>query len=96
MAPHLAEELWESLSQKGFVIESMWPEFDAKKIVSETFVLVVQINGKVRASVEVSSDISEEEAIAKAKEQENVRKYLEGKTVKKEVYVAGKLVSLVV
>jgi len=108
LAPHLAEELWEfihsfssSESASGgrvekFVIESSWPEFDAQKIVSETFILVVQVNGKMRTSIEVSSDISEEEAIAKAKEQVNVQKYLEGKSPKKEVYVKGKLVSLVV
>ncbi len=96
MAPHLAEELWEALGGKGFVIESSWPEFDEKKIVSETFVLVVQINGKVRASIEVPTDISEKEAMEKAKEQENVKKYLEGKSLKKEMYVKGRLVSIVV
>ena len=96
MAPHLAEELWEALGQKGFVIESSWPNYDAGSIVEETFTLVVQVNGKVRADLTVPTGISKEEAIAKAKEQENVKKYLEGKTVKKEVYVVGKLVSLVI
>ena len=96
LAPHLAEELWEHVGQKGFVIESSWPTYDPKKIISESFTLVVQVNGKLRANIEVPTDISKEEAIAKAKEQENVKKYLEGKSPKKEVYVEGKLVSLVV
>ncbi|HLD07859.1 MAG TPA: leucine--tRNA ligase, partial [Candidatus Peribacterales bacterium] len=84
------------VGQKGFVIESSWPTYDPKKIISESFTLVVQVNGKLRANIEVPTDISKEEAIAKAKEQENVKKYLEGKSPKKEVYVEGKLVSLVV
>lgn len=108
MAPHLAEELWEHLHGfsssesagsgriEKFVIESSWPTYDEGSIVENTFTLVVQVNGKVRADLTVPTGISKEEAIAKAKEQENVKKYLEGKTVKKEVYVEGKLVSLVV
>ena len=96
LAPHLAEEMWELTGSKGFVIESDWPSYDESKLVSNTFTLVVQVNGKVRANLEVPADISEAEAILQAKEHENVLKYIEGENVKKEVYVAGKLVSLVV
>ena len=96
LAPHLAEEMWELTGSKGFVIESDWPSYDESKLVSNTFTLVVQVNGKVRANLEVTADISESEAILQAKEHENVLKYIEDKKVKKEVYVAGKLVSLVV
>jgi len=96
LAPHLAEEMWELTGSKGFVIESDWPTYDESKLISNTFTLVVQVNGKVRANLEVPADISEEEAISQAKAHENVQKYISGKTVKKEVYVAGKLVSLVV
>ena len=96
LAPHLAEELWEALGQKGFVVDAKWPSYDDAQLLSETFTLVVQVNGKVRANIEVPTDISETDAIAKAKGLGNVQKYLEGKEVKKEVYVKGKLVSLVV
>jgi leucyl-tRNA synthetase len=96
LAPHLAEELWSELDQKGFVIDADWPEYDEKYMTSETFVMVVQVNGKVRANIEVSSDISKEDAIAKAKESGNVGKYIDGKELKKELYIPGKLVSFVV
>ena len=78
------------------MIESKWPAFDSALTIEDTVTIVVQVNGKVRATIEMAADISEADAIAKAKEPENVRKYLEGKTVKKEVYVKGRLVSLVV
>jgi leucyl-tRNA synthetase/REP element-mobilizing transposase RayT len=96
LAPHLSEELWEALGQKGFVIEADWPSYDESKLVEDTFTLVVQVNGKVRANIEVSADISEVDAIAQAKENENVQKFLEGKAPKKEIYISGKLVSFVI
>lgn len=103
LAPHLAEELWESLGVclpdrqgKGFVIDQTWPTYDEKLLITDTVTIAVQINGKVRAELEVDANISAEEAIAAAKQHENVQKYLEGKNVKKEIYVPQKLVSLVI
>jgi leucyl-tRNA synthetase len=103
LAPHLAEELWEALHADssgkegdGFVIDQAWPECDASLLVSETVTIAVQVNGKLRATIEVPAGITESEAVAIAKEQENVRKHMEGKTPKKEIYVPGKLVSIVV
>lgn len=93
-APHLAEELWEKIGEKGSVHRSGWPTFDASKLKSATFELVVQVNGKVRAKVEVDSDIAE--ADAKAKAIEAAEKWLEGKEPMQVIYVAGKLVSIVV
>lgn len=93
-APHLAEELWEKIGEKGSVHRSGWPTFDASKLKSATFELVVQVNGKVRAKVEVDSDIAE--ADAKAKAIEAAEKWLEGKEPTQVIYVAGKLVSIVV
>ena len=96
LSPHLAEELWEKLEQKGFVIDSTWSTYDPSLLISDTFTLVVQVNGKVRANIEVPTDISEEDALAQAKESENVKKFVGKKGVRKEMYVKGKLVSLVV
>jgi len=96
LAPHLAEELWETIGGKGFVIDQSWPTFDQKLLVTDTVMIAVQVNGKVRGEVEVSTDAPEDEVIAKAKEDENVKKYLEGQTIKKEIYVKGRLVSLVI
>lgn len=96
IAPHLAEELWESIGGKGSVIDQPWPQYDPKLLITDTITVVVQINGKVRAELEVPTDISEEDVISQAKADERVQKYIEGKQLKKEIYVPGKLVSLVV
>lgn len=96
IAPHLAEELWDTLGGDGFVIDASWPSFDPALLKSDTLVIAVQVNGKVRGEVTVPSDASKESVIAAAKNVENVRKYIDGVPIKKEVYVPGKLVSLVV
>jgi len=96
LAPHLAEELWEVLGGGGFVIDQQWPTFDPKLLITDTMTIVVQVNGKMRASLVVSSDASEETILASVKADENVQKHLGGKTPKKEIYIKGKLVSLVI
>ena len=96
LAPHLAEELWEVSGGKGFVIDQKWPSFDPKLLKTDTITIVAQVNGKVRAEFEVDADISEADAIALAKADERVQKYLEGKEPKKEIYVPQKLVSFVI
>jgi leucyl-tRNA synthetase len=96
LAPHLAEELWAWLGNKKSVFDAKWPEFDDAYLVEDTIELVVQVNGKVRAKAEVSSNIEQKEAIKIARELNNVSKYLEGKQIIKEVYVPGRLVNIVV
>ncbi|MBU0767291.1 leucine--tRNA ligase [Patescibacteria group bacterium] len=95
LAPHLSEELWELLGGEGFVIEQQWPTFDPKLIKTDTITIAVQVNGKVRGDFSAPVGISEADAIKTAKELPNVAKFIEG-DVKKEIYVKGKLVSLVV
>lgn len=95
-APHLSEELWEMKGQKGMIMELKWPEYDEKLAKEDTIMLPVQVNGKLRGSLEVSADISEKEALKLAKEEENVKRHLEGKKVIKEIFVKGKIVNLVV
>jgi len=96
MAPHLAEEIWEKTGGKGFIIDQQWPEYDPKLLVATTVVIAVQVNGKLRGTVAVASDASEQDIITAAKAEPNVRKFIEGVAVKKEIYVQGKLVSLVI
>ena len=96
LAPHIAEELWEMLGGKGFVIDQKWPTFDPAFIKTDTLTIAVQVNGKVRGEIEIPADASKEDVLKAAKDQPNVRKFLEGHALKKEIYVAGKLVSLVV
>lgn len=94
LAPHLAEELWEKIGNKGFVVEQKWPHANPEFLKSDMLTIAVQVNGKLRATIQVSSDASKEDIIAEAKAHENVAKYLEG-VIKKEIYVPGKLVSFV-
>jgi leucyl-tRNA synthetase len=95
-APHITEELWSMMGEKGSIHRSGWPSYDASKLTAATFELVVQVNGKVRAKIMVGSDIDEAGAKAMALSDENVKKYLEGKEPKQVRYIAGKLLSIVV
>jgi len=94
-APHLTEEIWRQ-SHPDSIHLSSWPTFDASKLQSATFELVIQVNGKVRDRIEVATDISEEEAKGVALKSEKVQTWLEGKSPQKIVYVPGKLISIVV
>ncbi len=95
-APHIAEELWEQLGQKGSVHTSNWPVHNPKYLVSDSITLAVQVNGKVRAEITVGKDTSKDEIQKLALDQENVKKYLENKKPTKVIYVPGRLVSIVV
>jgi leucyl-tRNA synthetase len=94
-APHLGAEVYESLEGER-VWENPWPQADPALLTSETFVLVVQVNGKLRDRVEASVDAGEDELLRLARESERVRQHLDGKQVVKEVVIPGKLVNLVV
>lgn len=95
-APHLAEELWESLGRDNFLALVSWPTYNPDLMVSDTFTLAVQVSGKLRASLEVSSSASETDIIALAKSDSSVSKWLEGKEIIRSVYVPGKLLNLVI
>jgi len=95
-APHIAEEMWSSLGHSESITMKQWPDYDESKLVEEKITLVVQINGKVRANIDVDADIDEDSAKAQALAHENVVKWLDGTEPKKVIYVKGKLVSFVV
>jgi leucyl-tRNA synthetase len=94
-APHVAEELWERLGH-SCLWAAPWPEADPAMLERDTFELVVQVNGRVRDRIEVAVGLSEDELLARAKELPKVRAHLEGREVRREVVVPGKLVNLVV
>ncbi len=94
-APHLAEELWEMLGHDTGVFEAGWPEWDEEKIVFDSFELVAQVNGKVRATMEAPTGVSEEQAVEMALSHDNVKRFTEGKTIRKTIYVPKKLVNIV-
>lgn len=95
-APHISEELWHQLGNEGSVHTAAWPAWDEKLLVSEEMTIVVQVNGKVRANLVVSSDAAEAEVTEMAQNHKKVKIYLDGKDIKKTIYVPGKLVSFVV
>jgi leucyl-tRNA synthetase len=95
-APHIAEEVWESLGHESSVHISRWPKWDENLVAEEFITIAIQVNGKVRSEVVVNTDISEEDAIAAAKTDEKVAPLIKGKPIKKEIYVPGRLVSLVI
>ncbi len=95
-APHLAEELWEQLGHKESIFKQKWPPYNPELIKDETINLVIQVNGKVRDTVEVAADISEEEAKKLALEREKIKKWIGGKEIIKVIFVKGKLVNIVV
>ena len=95
-APHITEEIWQQQNYGGQIARARWPEYDPAKCVESTVEIVVQVNGKVRARLNVAADIAAPEAIATAKAQPAVAAALEGKTLVKEIYVPGKLVNLAV
>ena len=95
MAPHLAEECWQILGGKESLAYEAWPEYDEALCVETTVKMGVQVNGKVRAQIEIAKDADEEAARALALTEPKVQKFLEGKEVKKFVYVPGRIVNLV-
>jgi leucyl-tRNA synthetase len=95
-APHLAEELWRLLGHEDSLAYADWPAYDASLLVEDEKEIAVQVNGKVRGTVTVPADASKEAVLAAAKAVENVQRYLEGATIRKEIVVPGRLVNLVV
>jgi leucyl-tRNA synthetase len=94
-APHIAEELWRVLGGER-LWEEAWPEADPSQLVRERFELVVQVNGKVRDRFEVDAGLSEDELVARARESERVRAYIDGGEPRKTIVVPKKLVNFVV
>jgi len=97
-APHLCEELWSKFGDKEELAYKSWPEFDSVKARDRTTELVVQVNGKVRAKMSITSDTELDESGVKssALKHPQVQKWLKGKEPKKVIYVKGKLISIVV
>lgn len=95
-APHLSEELWERLGNGNSIFKESWPKYDETLLKDDTFTLAVQVNGKLRATIEAAADITEEAAKELAFSDSNVKKWLEDKEIVKVVYVKGKLLSIVI
>ncbi len=94
-APHVAEELWRELGQERSLLETPWPTVNPQALVREEVQMVVQVNGRVRDRITVPSAAGREQIESAALQADNIRKHLEGKTVRKIVVVPGTLVNIV-
>jgi len=96
IAPHVTQHLWRVLGEPKLLVECRWPEVDQAALVQQTFELVVQVNGKVRGKIAMAAAASEVEVREIALRNENVQRFIEGRTVRKVISVPGKLVNIVV
>lgn len=94
-APHVTEEMWEVMNFGGMVNEAQWPTYDEEKTKENSVEIVLQVMGKVRSRMIIPVDMPKDEVIAAAKADEKIAELIDGKTVKKEIYVPGKLVNIV-
>ncbi len=95
-APHLGEEIWQRLGHRSTIAFTPWPAYDEAKLASDVLVLGVQIGGKLRGEIRVPVDATEATILATAKADDKVQAFLAGKPIKREIYVKGRLVNLVV
>ncbi len=94
-APHLSEEMWERLGHSGSNSQAAWPEADESLLVEDTVDIGVQVNGKMRGTISVSLETTQDEAMEAALSQESVKKFTEGVDIKKIIYVPGKILNIV-
>ncbi|MHA6310575.1 MULTISPECIES: leucine--tRNA ligase [Pantoea] len=94
--PHASYVLWQTLGGEGTIDEAAWPVADEAAMVEDSLLVVVQVNGKVRGKITVPADATQEQVQARAAQEHLVAKYLNGVTIRKVIYVPGKLLNLVV
>ena len=95
-APHMAEELWNRLGHNETIAYESWPEYDEKKLKMKLVTIVGQVNGKVRTKIDVESDIDDKRVLELIKNEEKIKKHIEGKEIIKEIVIKNKLVNIVV
>ncbi len=93
--PHVAHTLWQALGQNGLIIDTVWPSVDTAALEQSTIDMVVQVNGKLRSKITVAPDLDNASIESIALEDENIVRFIEGKTVRKVIVVKGKLVNIV-
>ena len=94
-APHVAEEAWAALGHTGTIAYVPWVQWDEALCIDNTSQMGVQVNGKVRGSIELANDATQDEAMETAMAVESVKKFVDGKDIKKVIYVPGKIVNII-
>lgn len=95
-APHITEELWEKLGNKYSIHTQPWPKYDAKYLARDTFTLIIQINGKLRAQISTSRGITQKEAEKLALADSRIQKFTKGEKIRKAIFVKDRLINFVV
>jgi len=95
-APHLSEEIWSLLKNKNSVFDEEWPVYDETKTIKNNIKIAVQVNGKVRCTIDIQLNEEKDSILAMAKENTNVQSYLSNKKIIKEIYIPGKIINFVV
>jgi leucyl-tRNA synthetase len=95
-APHMSEELWQQLGHDDSIHTSIWPKYDEQYLVDDTVTIVVQVNGKLRAQLQLPAGVSEEQAVEAAQANEKIAAAVDGAEIKKTIFVKDKLVNFVV
>lgn len=95
-APHIAEEIWERQGYPGVMTDQTWPLYDEAKTIEKTVEIAIQVNGRIKARVDIAHDLGQEDVLAYAKANDSVAQEIAGKTIVKEIYVPGRLVNIVV
>ncbi|WP_294488923.1 leucine--tRNA ligase [uncultured Ruminococcus sp.] len=96
ISPHIGEEIWSILGHDDTIAYESWPTYDEAELVEDTVEIAVQVNGKVKAKLNIAKDEAKDKVLADAKAEESIAKLIDGKTVVKEIYVPNKLVNIVV
>jgi leucyl-tRNA synthetase len=96
IAPHLCEELWQALGNKDSIFKAVWPKYDPQLLVEEKFMIVIQVNGKVRAKIEVPADIQDDKLKELVLRDEKIKSWLQNKPIKNFITVPRKLINIVI
>ena len=96
LCPHVTEEIWKILGHRTTIAYEKWPEYDEEKTIENNITIGVQVNGKLRGTIEITNDTSKDDMLKMAKENENVKKHLENKEIVKEIVIPNKIVNIVV
>lgn len=95
-APHLAEEIWQKLGNQNSLAYEEWPVYEEKHLATESYILPIQINGKVRFKLEINEEIAQDELLVILKQEKSLKKYFVGKEIKKVIFIPKKILNLVV
>ena len=96
VAPHISEEIWQKIGLEGYLHDEAWPEYDESKTKDQVIQMPIQVNGQVRGTIEISVDDDQDKIKEIALKDENINRFVEGKTIIKEIFVAGKIFNIVV